>query len=406
MAELTVPETLELLDRHGVPDPAYHVWADRYGLPPKSVADGVELLALGEPAGWELRSWRDGKTLWQRVYPDEASACAALLAALLGAAVEAATRPDVDAYRALRSLWLRRPWRRVPSGRTELLALLEEYGVPRSAYSLVGGRAEGRRCLEERTSDWRVFTVLDGARCAETTHESESDAVAAFWRGMVDHVLPTIALQLPLIAAVDSDPRADPDTDDLTLPEALAILDRHNTIRPSGIRSKRYGIDIPDYETMLSEDPDGRWRTSYTERGNTDVVATYETEGNACASLAVWSGAGFGIASSMWWPTAHAETPYEQLLYVWRLHPWRQQPTNRSQLSYLLRDHGFPVDSYNLSGGRYEGMLTLEQRLADWRVYGVHNGQRTDQAGYPTEAAACAEYWRRAVDDVMPSLIH
>ena len=54
MAELTVPETLELLDRHGVPDPAYHVWADRYGLPPKSVADGVELLALGEPAGWEL----------------------------------------------------------------------------------------------------------------------------------------------------------------------------------------------------------------------------------------------------------------------------------------------------------------------------------------------------------------
>lgn len=169
MPELSVPETIEILHRHGIS--GFHVWSEKYNLPPTSTYEGVELLQTDEPDGWELRRWaQDGKTAWERAYPNEPESCAALLRELLDPAGD----PVSDGYRELRSLWSHRPWRRNPVTRLELRATLAEFTVPRTAYSLVGGRPEGRYCLEERESGWRVFTVHSGIVQAEDLYDTES----------------------------------------------------------------------------------------------------------------------------------------------------------------------------------------------------------------------------------------
>ncbi|KAA2263380.1 hypothetical protein F0L68_10125 [Solihabitans fulvus] len=409
---LTLPDALGLLAARGVAD-GFHVWSPSYGLPPGGVDAGWELTELAG-YGWVLRSRNGGRETSSAAFTTESEACAALLARLLAPGrVGAPDREDPAAFESLLARWRHMPWRSSPSSRDELLAALARLGVPGDAYGLYGGAFEGRLCLEERPSGWWVFRVRDGRRDGEVSCRDEAEACREFWRRLVDDELPAMLAVRP----TPVEPRAaEPETagDDLTIPEVLAVWDRRGGARPVGIQSHTYGPRtvspvFTDDVTSLHELPDGRWELRYFERGASTVVGRYDREGDACAAIIGAAGASsmavFASATADKVASSFAATAYGQLLYYWRLRPWRHAPAGREELAILLRDNGFPIDSYNLTGGRSVDVLTIEERLDGWRVYRVEAGRRVGEARHATERAACAEFWRRAVDQVLPTLV-
>ena len=410
-AHLTVPEMLSIAARHGV-TAGFHVWSPTYQLPPGSVADGWELVEIPH-YGWDLRHNLAGREVSSSAYAEESQACAAFLQALIGAEAVPTAGEDYVAYRQLLARWQRTPWRRNPITRAQVLAELTALGVPASAYSLYGGDYEGRLCLEERIEDWRVFRCESGSRVVERQFSDELTACQDFWRRFVDDWLPTLLAASLLDNLVpEKIVSATTDNDDLTVPEVLAIWKQLGVTPTVGIHSPSHGLDIPtagaDNATVLSELPNGRWEMRYWERGEANVVGSYEREGDACAAILgadVSNDAAFASATASKIASSFADTAYEQLLYYWRLHPWRYEPRSQDELAYQLRDCGFPANSYNLVGGRGYDALTLERRLDHWRVYQVCNSQRMKQERYATAEEACSALWRRAVDDVLPTLI-
>lgn len=246
---------------------------------------------------------------------------------------------------------------------------------------------------------------------ADQRSADEAAACLAFWQRFVDHELPT----LPGVDPSEPDKRrpvpAEPD-DDLTVPEVLAIWRRRGVSPPVGVHSPSHGVDFgedPAYSepTDLYEVGRNNWELRYAERGTPAVIARYSREGDACASILGWQNpAGYAPATEAKLDSSHEATSYRRLLHCWRRHPWQHRPGDRGELAVLLRDNGFPRDSYHLSGGRAVDALTIEERLDHWRVYQVRKGKRVDQTMHTTEADACAEHWRRAVDEVIPSLPH
>ncbi|MEC3981399.1 hypothetical protein [Amycolatopsis sp. H20-H5] len=408
--DLTVPETMKLLARHGFIT-GFTVWSKTYDLPPTPVSDGWELVELSG-YGWILRLRRGGRELSEAAYADESQACAALLAALLGGSPSgAAARERPEDVASLRARWACTPWRHSLSTREQLQAALSWLGVPESAYSLYGGGFQGRLCLEERDNGWRVYRFGDGERGHDRSHADETAACQEFWRRLVDDELPTmLGVDVPVVPAPSDD---DPgEQSDLTIPEVLAIWDRRGVVRPVGIVSRSHGLNLPgpapDDVTHLHELPDGRWELRYTERGRTSVAGRYDREGDVCGAVlgsGVSSDASFASATGGKLADRFANTSYDRLLYYWRLRPWRREPANRDELATLLRDCGFPSGSYHLAGGRALDVLTIEERVDHWRVYRVDDGLRRGEARFATEREACSAFWRRAVDEVLPGLV-
>lgn len=401
--ELTVPETLELLRRHGIG--GVHVWSPTYGMPPNPGAAGWELVEHAG-IGWDLRWCERGRPITRETsFRSEPEACAALLRAVLAEPGQDTEHPT--AYDELRLRWRHTPWRREPSSRFALARELGALGVPRTGYSLYGGGRAGL-CLEERESDWRVFHRRDGRRDGESRHVDEADASREFWRRFVDDVLPELLGAHPGEPIQPPTPSASIAADDMTLAEALAIFERRGRPPSVGIHSASHGVELPGWDSDLHERSDGRWELTYSERGQTNVVGEYAREGDACAAITAAplpSDARFASAARSRLASAHANTRYEQLLYLWRLRPWRFRPIDRAALARALRDYGFPSMSYNLSGGRGHDVLTLEERLDHWRVYQVIDAQRVAGTTHTSEPDACAEFWRRAVDEVLPDTV-
>jgi hypothetical protein len=52
---------------------------------------------------------------------------------------------------------------------------------------------------------------------------------------------------------------------------------------------------------------------------------------------------------------------------------------DRSELRGMLRDEGFPDDSYSLDGGLAEDRLCLDEAHGWWFVYYAERGRRRDE---------------------------
>ncbi|MCO1577848.1 hypothetical protein M8C13_19010 [Crossiella sp. SN42] len=401
-AELTVPEAIALLQQHGRTD--YSVWSDRNGLPLRRIDTGWQVTDTGHD--WLIYRTEGGERVTPyRCYTSESQVCAELLAGVLGAPPPP-PRPGAEAaFDTLLTRWRHTPWRLCPATRAQLRDALARLGVPGSAYSLHGGAFEGRLCLEERTEGWRVHRVRSGRTEPLTPWTTEPAACAEFWRRLVEEDLPTLLGADPAAPPARPEPVAAPD--DLTIPEALAIAQRAGWRQPLGLLAPSHGIDDPlpgDDVANLHELPDGHWELRYTERGHARVQASYVREGDAAADLVAPRFTVPGIAS----PDRHADrfapTRYEQLLHHWRQHPWRATPSSIHDLAIALRDFGFPYDSYRLAGGRAGDGLRLAERLDSWRVYRVRDGEVLGETRHATVGQACAEFWRRAVDELLPEL--
>lgn len=402
--ELTVHDAIALLRKHGHTT-GYSIWSERNNLPLTRVDTGWQVTDTGY--GWLIYRSEHGERVTEyRCYTSESQVSAALLAGVLGGEPPAPADSDA-AFALLLSRWRHTPWRRQPVTRTALAGELARLGVPASAYSLFGGQFEGRLCLEERVSGWRLFRVRSGQAEELLGSASESQTCAEFWRRLVDEDLPVLLGGDTPDAPVIEEPVAP--EDDLTLPEALAIQQRDGWVKSIGIISPSHGINRPmpvgDNLTHLIERADGHWELVHTERGQDRVQARFAREGDAVSTLIDPYYTAPGIASADRHADRFAGSRYGRLLHHWRQLPWRVRPVNVPDLALALRDFGFPYDSYRLGGGRAADGLHLGQRLDSWRVYRVRDGQRLGETRHHTVAEACAEFWRRAVDQLLPDLI-
>lgn len=63
-----------------------------------------------------------------------------------------------------------------PVNRAELAAILDAEGIPEDSYSLAGGLADDRLCIDEADGRWLVYYSERGKRWDEKWFSSEGEA--------------------------------------------------------------------------------------------------------------------------------------------------------------------------------------------------------------------------------------
>ncbi|MBP2477033.1 hypothetical protein JOF53_005905 [Crossiella equi] len=180
-------------------------------------------------------------------------------------------------------------------------------------------------------------------------------------------------------------------TEPLSVPDAVAVLGKHGVShRRFNIWSDKYGLaHLPVHDGwQLTETPAG-WLVYRNAFGKVaSPYRTYPDESQAVAALLA------GLLGPAEQPPAPEEFPH--LRALWLAAPWRRRPANREELGQALVWLGVPPTAYALFGGNHPGRLCLEERAESWHVY--RPGR--ENAAFTAEGPACAEFWRRLLEDL------
>ncbi|MCK2242417.1 MULTISPECIES: hypothetical protein [unclassified Crossiella] len=191
-------------------------------------------------------------------------------------------------------------------------------------------------------------------------------------------------------------------TADLTVPATVALLRQLGHTDDYAIWSETHGLPLRQLDTgwQVTETGSG-WLLYRSERGErVTPYRCFNLESQLCAELLA------GVLGRTTPPPRPAtEAAFDTLLARWRHTPWRLRPATRGQLAEALAQLGVPASAYSLYGGAFEGRLCLEQRIQGWRVHRVRSGRTEPITGWTAEPAACAEFWRRLVDEDLPTLL-